>query len=116
MPACSICRRTRSFPRRRSEVSVRDSRLFDLPADAELSTTAERSLRPRDRPRDARVVYRALLEQPVDGIVDGVGVVTLAAEALPHLHFRKLAPREHLQTIEVGAGHAGGPGGRDLGS
>ena len=78
MPARSICIRTRTLPRLRSG-----------------------GLGARDGFGDARVVDRALREQAGDRVVDGVGFVALAGEALPDLHLRELAAGEHLQAVEV---------------
>ena len=51
----------------------------------------------------AGVVEAAIGGEAGDGLVDAVRVVFAADEALPHLRFRKLAPREHAERVEVGA-------------
>ena len=56
----------------------------------------------RDGLRHARVVDRALVDEARDGVVDGVGVVTAAGEALADLRLGQLAPGEHLEAVDVG--------------
>src|SRR5262249_18235525 len=52
---------------------------------------------------DAGIVDGALLAQPGDGVLDRVLVVPLAGEPLTYLLFGQLAPREHLETVDVSA-------------
>src|SRR5205807_1412256 len=78
-----------------------DAGALDLHPHAQPAAAAEGGLGPRDRFGDARIVERALFAQSRDRRVDGVGFVALALEALSDLRFGQLAPREHLQSINV---------------
>ena len=60
--------------------------------------------RPRKRARDAAVVERAALEEPLDGIVDLVWGVSPIVETGADAFDRQLATREHSQTLGVGFG------------
>src|SRR5205814_10320633 len=85
-------------------------RALDLHSHAQLASSAHRRLRPRDRFRDALVVDRAFLAQPGDRVLDRARLVTFSGEALTDLQFGELAPREHLETVDVGVCHRSPPG------
>ena len=81
-----------------------DAGRADAARHARLAATADRGLPSRDDCRRARIIDRAVGFQPFDCCVDVRRVVPAACEALTHLRFRELAPREHLQRNEIRVG------------
>jgi len=79
-----------------------DAGALDLPAHPSSAAPLQGRLRPRDRASDARVVQRPLVAEACDRVVNGIGLVTFAREALPHLRFGELASREQLEAVDVG--------------
>src|SRR5262245_37680649 len=86
-----------------------DAHGLNLLLHAQLAALADRGFTPGDRLGDAGVVDGALVFQAGDGLVDEVGVVRAAGQALPDLRFGQLAPGEHPQRVEVGAVRAHRP-------
>ena len=78
MPACSICRFTRSF-----------------------AVAAHGRFRVCNRFGHPHIVDRPLGAEPIDRGVHGVGVVSLACEPLPDLRLGELPTAEHPETVHV---------------
>jgi hypothetical protein len=79
-----------------------DARALDFSPHSSSAAPFQRHLRPRNRAGDALVVERPLVAEACDRFVDGVGLVAVAREALPHLRFGELASREQLEAVDVG--------------
>jgi hypothetical protein len=86
-----------------------DASLQDLAFGAPCAAALRRDLVSGDRLGNAPIVYDPFLTKTSDGRLDGRFEVTAAPETLPDLSFRELAPREHLDRVDIsslcGVGH-----------
>jgi len=83
-----------------------DAGAFNLPPDSHATVPLDRRLRARNCLRNPPIVDGPLRLQAEDGIIDRVGIVVAAGEALTHLRLGKFAPPEHLERVDVRRAHA----------
>jgi hypothetical protein len=82
-----------------------DAECFELPQHAEPAVPLDMCFGSRARKSGAAIVQRALLTQPVDGLVDLVSLELPALETDADLRLAQLTPGKHPQARYVGVGH-----------